>query len=220
MSKKISYRSEIDGLRAIAVIAVIIYHAEFYFNKNFLFPGGFLGVDIFFVISGYLITNILYNEFIITRSISIKNFYKRRAKRILPALFFLILVLTIISVFVLPPITQVTFAKSALSSIFFVSNFFFFQNNDDYFLDSTDQMQLLHTWSLSVEEQFYLFFPIILLFLLRKNNKLIFNYILLATILSFVFCVILSFSSNPKLASANFYLFPSRAWELFLGSLI
>ena len=219
MNKKIGYRSEIDGLRAIAVFAVILYHAEFYFNKNFLFSGGFLGVDIFFVISGYLITNILYNEFVVTKSISIKNFYERRAKRILPAFFFLLLSLTVISIFVLPPITQVTFAKSALSSIFFVSNFFFFNNNDDYFLDNSDQMQLLHTWSLAVEEQFYLFFPIILLFLLRINNKTIFYYILLATILSFVFCVILSFSSNPKLASANFYLFPSRAWELLLGSL-
>ena len=81
-------------------------------------------------------------------------------------------------------------------------------------------MQLLHTWSLSVEEQFYLFFPIIFLYLLKANKKLIFYYILLATILSLVLCVILSFSSNPKLASANFYLFPSRAWELFVGSLI
>ena len=124
MNKKIGYRSEIDGLRAIAVFAVILYHAEFYFNKNFLFSGGFLGVDIFFVISGYLITNILYNEFVVTKSISIKNFYERRAKRILPA-FFLLLSLTVISIFVLPPITQVTFAKSALSSIFLYLIFLF-----------------------------------------------------------------------------------------------
>ena len=220
MNKKIYYRPEIDGLRAVAVIAVVLYHAEFYLHQNLLFKGGFLGVDIFFVISGYLITNILYDEYSNTKTISIKNFYKRRAKRILPALFFLIFIITIISLFILPPITQVTFVKSALSSIFFVSNFFFFQNNDDYFLDSSDQMQLLHTWSLSVEEQFYLFFPIIFLYLLKANKKLIFYYILLATILSLVLCVILSFSSNPKLASANFYLFPSRAWELFVGSLI
>ena len=215
--KKLIYRPEIDGLRALAVFSVILYHAKFQIGGNDFLTGGYLGVDIFFVISGYLITSILLNEFAIEKNISIKDFYIRRARRILPALFFLIIILLLISLFSLPPYAQINFAKSVISVIFFISNFFFFFNQDSYFSESSEYMQLLHTWSLSVEEQFYLIFPLILLFILKKEKKFILFFFIFILIISLILSIVFSFSSNPQISSLNFYLFPTRAWELLIG---
>ena len=123
MSK--SYRSEIDGLRSLAVLGVLLYHAEITFYSLTVFPGGFLGVDLFFVISGYLITSLIIKEYQINNKFSFKNFYLRRVYRLLPALLIVIFVSSIFSYFYLLPIRFEDFMKSVLSSLFFFSNFFF-----------------------------------------------------------------------------------------------
>ncbi|EGU7153097.1 acyltransferase, partial [Salmonella enterica] len=154
------YRADIDGLRAIAVLAVIVFHL----NPNLL-PGGFVGVDIFFVISGYLITSIIYND-IKSNSFSYKGFYNRRIKRILP-IFFVVLFATIIaSALVMMPEDFKFMMRSAFSTIIFSSNIFF-STNVNYFAQDVKEYPLLHTWSLSTEEQYYFIFPIII-FLLAK----------------------------------------------------
>ena len=156
---KISYRPEIDGLRAVAVISVIFYHAQINIQGFDLFKTGFIGVDIFFVISGYLITLIILKELIITNSFSFKNFYIRRIKRILPALLLVILVSLPLSWIYLLPNDFIDFLKSVLYSLGFSSNFFFHYSGQEYGADSGLLKPLLHTWSLSVEEQFYILFP-------------------------------------------------------------
>ena len=125
MNENINYRPEIDGLRAIAVLSVIFYHSTvLLFEKKFL-PGGFIGVDIFFVISGYLITKIIYSEIKKTNNFSFLNFYKRRIKRIIPALLFVIILTFPVIYFKTPPNFFIDYAKSIISIIFFISNFFF-----------------------------------------------------------------------------------------------
>jgi len=127
----IKYRPEIDGLRAIAVLMVIFYHFEISFFNKEIFSGGYLGVDIFFVISGYLITSILVNEYLSTGSISIVNFYERRIRRIIPLLFFVILACFPFAWFYLMPSSLIDFAKSALTSLIFSSNFYFLSKRLD-----------------------------------------------------------------------------------------
>ena len=169
-----NYRSEIDGLRSLAVIGVIFYHAEIMIQSFRFFPGGFLGVDLFFVISGYLITSLILKEYQINNKFSFKNFYKRRAKRLVPALLLVITVSSIFSYLFLLPVHYEGFIKSVLSSIFFFSNFFFHFSGQAYGAQALSQIPLLHTWSLSIEEQFYLLYPIfligIMIFLKKKNN--------------------------------------------------
>ena len=155
-----TYRSEIDGLRSLAVIGVIFYHAEIILGSFRIFPGGFLGVDIFFVISGYLITSLILKEYQLKNSFSFKNFYKRRAKRLLPALLLVILVFSIFSYFYLLPIQFEEFIKSSIASIFFFSNVFFHYSGQAYGAQVLSEIPLLHSWSLSVEEQFYILYPI------------------------------------------------------------
>ena len=152
---KINYRPEIDGLRAIAVFSVIIYHAR----DSFL-PGGFLGVDIFFVISGYLITSLILKELQLTNKFSFSHFYERRIRRIIPALLVVMILSTCISYTTLYLSSFVDFSKSLISSIFSVSNFYFHYEDSLYSEESSLFKPLLHTWSLSLEEQFYIFFPI------------------------------------------------------------
>ena len=148
---RISFRGDINGLRAIAVLAVVLYHADIG-----PFKGGWLGVDIFFVISGYLISNIIISE-LNNNSFSFSNFYIRRVRRILPALFSTLIFTIPFSYLLLTPKGMMEYTKSVVSSIFFYANYYF-QNLDFYNAEPTKVMPLLHTWSLSIEEQFYLFF--------------------------------------------------------------
>jgi len=228
-SPMVKYRPEIDGLRALAVLAVIFYHFEIsFFNKNF-FSGGYLGVDIFFVISGYLITSILTREYETTKSISIFNFYERRIRRIIPLLFTVILASTPFAWFYLMPSSLVDFSKSALSSIVFSSNFYFHFSENAYF-NFNDSNPLLHTWSLSVEEQFYIFFPFFILFVIKffKNSLLkIFIIIIILNLLVVNFAGNLSlsypfieekFSIQKPSFFGSFYIFTSRLWELLMGA--
>jgi peptidoglycan/LPS O-acetylase OafA/YrhL len=215
-----NYRSEIDGLRGIAVLSVVFYHLEILINQSVMLPGGFLGVDIFFVISGYLITSLLHKEYLKNNSISIKNFYLRRSRRILPALIVLIVFIIIFSYFFIFPKGMVDLSRSIISTLLFLSNFYFLFNRNNYFAESSEQIPLLHTWSLSVEEQFYIFFPFILLIVLKYYKKNLSLFLLIGIFLSFTLSVILSKSAKPEIISLNFYLFPTRAWELLLGAFV
>ena len=148
-----NYRPEIDGLRAIAVLPVLFFHAGFE-----LFAGGFVGVDIFFVISGYLITSIILKEKL-ANTFTITNFYERRARRILPALFFIMFCSIPAAFFLMTPSELKDFGLSLSATSLFGSNILFWQSSD-YFAGPNELKPLLHTWSLAVEEQYYLFFPI------------------------------------------------------------
>ena len=129
---RLVYRPEIDGLRAVSVFAVIIYHANFVLFGHTLFQGGFIGVDIFFVISGYLITNLILKEILQTNQFSFKYFYERRIRRIIPVLVIVLIVTSVISYFVLLPPSLIDYGKSVFSIIFFISNYYFYLNGDGY----------------------------------------------------------------------------------------
>ena len=151
------YRAEIDGLRALAVVPVILFHAGFE-----LFSGGFVGVDVFFVISGYLITTILIND-IEQKRFSILYFYERRARRILPALFFVMVVCIPFAWIWMLPSQMKDFSQSIIAVSLFLSNILFWKETD-YFGLNAEEKPLLHTWSLAVEEQYYILFPIFIIF--------------------------------------------------------
>ena len=203
------YRSEIDGLRAFAVLPVVFYHAGF---KSF--GGGFVGVDIFFVISGYLITSIILNE-LNTNSFSLKKFYERRARRILPALISVILFTSFLSFIFLTRNELSSYFKSVISSILFFSNFYFYKTVP-YFKSEADLEPLIHTWSLSIEEQFYIVFPITMLFFFKFLKKYIFLFLISSFLISLFVCQFLAFKNLNIL---NFYFSLSRAWELSLGGI-
>ena len=200
---KLNYRPEIDSLRAFAVVAVIIYHAKINFLGNLVFPAGFLGVDIFFVISGYLISSLVFKELYQTKSFSLFNFYERRARRILPALLVVILTsIPIAWIFILPT-SFIDFAKSILYSIGFSSNFYFYISGQQYGAESGLLKPLLHTWSLGVEEQFYILFPFIFIIIFKFFEK--FKLLLILIIFSFSF-LIANYLSKLN-SSLNFYMF-------------
>ena len=213
MITKNNYIPQIDGLRAVAVLSVILFHANFsVFNINF--SGGFFGVDIFFVISGYLISRLIISEINSESSFNFKNFYIRRIRRILPALLTVALVTYPFAWLLLLPVSLMEYVGSLISGIFFTSNLFFYFSGAEY--DSTPSLYkpLLHYWSLSVEEQFYIIYPLTLFIVykfLRKNLTLFFTFI---AFLSFVLSLYLSVYDN----SLNFYLFPTRIWELLIGA--
>lgn len=202
------YRAEIDGLRAIAVVPVILFHADFE-----LFSGGFVGVDVFFVISGYLITTILIEE-LENKEFSIFTFYERRARRILPALFFVILVCIPFAWMWMLPSQMIDFSQSIIAVSIFASNILFWQESG-YFDAASEEKPLLHTWSLAVEEQYYVLFPIFLILTWRFGKNRVFWAIVLMAAVS----LLLSEWGWRNKASANFYLAPTRAWELFAGSI-
>ncbi len=208
MTKKIEYRPEVDGLRALAVIPVILYHAGIK-----AFSGGFVGVDVFFVISGYLITTIILSE-LEQRDFSVFGFYERRARRILPALFFVILFCIFFSWLWLLPADMKEFSDSVAAISVFGSNILFLHESG-YFDTIAEYKPLLHTWSLAVEEQFYVFYPLLLIALWRFGKKVI--------VLSIVALVVLSIGASQYFIESDpaaiFYLFPARAWELLIGSL-
>ena len=157
---KEKYRPDIDGLRAISVILVILFHAK-------ILKIGFIGVDIFFVISGFLITNILIDG----KKFNILKFYERRARRLLPVLFFALIIATILSYLFLFPSELRDFGQSLISTIFGLSNFLFLIESG-YFDSSSDLKPLLHTWSLSIEQQFYFLYPFLIIFLKNINWKI------------------------------------------------
>lgn len=201
------YRKEIDGLRAIAVLAVILFHADYQF-----FKGGFIGVDIFFVISGYLINSIVLAEKY-NFNFKLMDFYERRARRLLPALFLVMLITVPVCYIYLPPEELAYYSESLIATTFFVSNILFFLQSG-YFDSLANLKPLLHTWSLAVEGQFYLFFPILIMILWRyARNKLLIALVLLIAI---------SFSLTQLTykiqAGFTFYLLPTRAWEILSGA--
>jgi peptidoglycan/LPS O-acetylase OafA/YrhL len=206
---KINYRPEIDGLRAVAVIPVIFFHAGFSF-----FSGGFIGVDVFFVISGYLITTIILKE-LDNKTFSLKGFYERRARRILPALIFVILISSIISFIFLTRSELASYFRSVNATLLFYSNFHFWKTTP-YFLSESDLEPLLHTWSLSIEEQFYFIFPLTLIIFYKFLRKYIFLLFVFGFVSSLLLCQIVALKTGGTL---NFYFTFSRAWELALGAL-
>jgi len=202
------YRAEIDGLRALAVIPVIFFHAGFE-----LFSGGFVGVDVFFVISGYLITTILIED-IENQRFSIVNFYERRARRILPALFFMMLCCIPLAWMWMPATQMKDFMQSLIAVSFFVSNILFWKESG-YFEVAAEEKPLLHTWSLAVEEQYYILFPIFLFLAWRFGKNRVFWLITFFTAISLILAE-WGWRNKPE---ANFYILPTRAWELFAGSI-
>ncbi len=212
----IKYRPEIDGLRTIAVLSVIIYHAEFMVGGHKLLPGGFLGVDIFFVISGFLITSLMMKEFHKTGTISISNFYERRAKRLLPALLIVMLISLPFAYTYLFPEQLVDYAKSLISSLLFGSNFYWNYSLQQYGAESALLKPFLHTWSLAVEEQYYIVFPLILLAIYKWCRSHTIALFTVGLLISLQFAEWIT----PIDASFSFYMLPSRIWELLAGGLI
>ena len=209
----IKYRSDIDGLRAFAVLSVILFHI----NSHWI-PGGFLGVDIFFVISGYLITLILTKEIDETNKINISNFYKRRIKRIIPALLFVLIPTFIIGFLIFTPNDLLALSKSMIWAFFSAANIYFYSSIDTgYFAAGSSELPLLHLWSLGVEEQFYILWPFAVLLLLTYINS-IQKRILLASIL-FIGSLIWAQSIIVTDHSFAYYLLPTRAWELLGGAI-
>lgn len=208
MTSAIKYRPDIDGLRAIAVLSVIIFH----FDHSWL-PGGFIGVDVFFVISGFLITSIILKE-ANNGQFKISNFYIRRAKRIFPALILVLLLTWIISWFVLLESEFKPLGKHIYSGAFFFSNISLLKEVG-YFDVSADLKPLLHLWTLSLEEQFYIFWPLFILLAVKKKWK-----IGKTTLWIFIVSFILNVFLISKFSSSTFYLIHTRAWELLAGALI
>jgi len=205
----VDYRREIDGLRALAVIPVILFHAGFQ-----IFSGGFVGVDVFFVISGYLITTIILTE-LKTGKFSLVNFYERRVRRILPALFFVMAVCLPFAWLWLLPEDFVAFSKSFSYVPAFLSNVLF-RKQSGYFDAATELKPLLHTWSLAVEEQYYLLFPVLLIATRKLSNRFII-YLLIVIFMSSLFYANYKVGIKP---SSAFYLLPSRFWEILVGAFV
>ena len=202
------YRAEIDGLRALAVLPVILFHAGFE-----LFSGGFVGVDVFFVISGYLITLILIEQ-IESGCFSFADFYERRARRILPALVFVIIISFPFAWAWMNQAQFDSYLKSLIAVSLFSSNMFFWQESG-YFAAAAETKPLLHTWSLAVEEQYYLIFPVYLVVAWHFGKKVVFRSVIFFSLISLILCE----WAWRNLPEANFYFAPTRAWELFAGSI-
>ena len=213
---KLIYRPEIDGVRAIAVIAVILYHAQISIFEYQPFKGGFIGVDIFFVISGYLITSIILKELFASNKFSFKKFFERRARRILPVLLTVMLFSLPFAWILLIPSSLIDFCKSIIYSLGFSSNFYFWYSGQQYGAESGLLKPFLHTWSLSVEEQFYILFPIIILITYRYFK----NYLIHILVLGFLVSLGLADWISRNHPSFNFYVLPTRAWELLSGSVL
>ncbi|HEV8410989.1 MAG TPA: acyltransferase, partial [Gemmatimonadaceae bacterium] len=204
------YRREIDGLRAVAVLPVILFHARI---RGF--SGGYVGVDVFFVISGYLITSLLVAELDQGRS-SIAGFYERRARRILPALCVVMLACLPFAWLWMLPYQLVEFAKSVVAVSVFSSNFLFWWEAGNYFGTANDLKPLLHTWSLAVEEQYYLLFPLSLMLAWRFGRR---NTVRLVAGVAMI-SLALAVWGWRRHAGMAFYLAPFRGWELLLGAML
>nr|WP_246414316.1 acyltransferase family protein [Microbacterium thalassium] len=214
MSSHLKYLPHVDGIRALAVVPVVLFHLGVSGVD-----GGFVGVDTFFVISGYLITGILWREMdpdSATRGrFSVWDFYKRRALRILPALVLVLATVVALSALLQTSGAQEALGRQVLAATLFVSNFYFWQN-EDYFAADPSSQPLLHTWSLAVEEQFYLIFPLVLLLIARWMGKRVLLVLGMLVGVSLVASIVLT----PVSPSFAFYLLPTRAWELGAGALL
>ena len=206
---KMKYRPEIDGLRALAVLPVIFYHAGVE-----TMAGGFIGVDVFFVISGFLITTIIASE-LNSQQFSIVSFYERRARRILPALIVVLAITSVLAVSIMLPFELVNYGKGLVGAVLFVSNIVLWKQAG-YFAAEAEMNPLLHTWSLGVEEQYYLFFPLALMVIWRFRSQWALPLLMLATLGSLG----LAEWASTRMPSANFYLLPTRIWELMSGAML
>jgi peptidoglycan/LPS O-acetylase OafA/YrhL len=208
LKRSFSYRPDIDGLRALAVIPVILFHA------GLGFPGGYVGVDIFFVISGYLITSIIIRE-MMKGDFTYRGFWERRIRRIFPPALLVTFVSVAFGAWALLPDTFAALGKAGIAQLTMVANFYFWQQ-DGYFAGPSDLEPLLHMWSLAVEEQFYFLFPILLLALVKRGEATTRKVLIGITIVSLLWSVygVIHFQM------ATFYLLPARAWELSIGSLL
>lgn len=203
------YRSEIDGLRALAIVPVILFHAGFQ-----AFGGGFVGVDVFFVISGYLITTILLAD-MQAGNFSIVHFYERRVRRILPALFVVMFASLLLAWLWLLPRDMKEFSESLVAASAFGANVFFWQASG-YFDTATKFQILMHTWSLSVEEQYYVVFPVLLFLAWKLGRRGIAALLLVVAVSSFL----LAHYTSTRHPVFDFYWLPTRAWELMAGALV
>ncbi len=224
---KLKYLNHIDVFRAIAVLLVILFHLDIV-----LFSGGFIGVDLFFVISGFLITRLIGQEVDTTKNFSFKRFYTRRARRLLPSLFLVILLVFIFSFLLFSPSDFMSATQSMMMAAVALSNFFFL-GETGYFDTAAHFKPLLHTWSLGIEEQFYLIWPLLLVFLLKKMaKKKLLVFVLILTGISFASnlytstygissSMLVSNTGNPLEATAiQFYLLPFRAFEFLIGGIL
>lgn len=209
MESVIKYRKDIDGLRAIAVLSVVLFHLDVG-----LISGGFVGVDVFFVISGFLITSILYRD-IGSGNFSFGQFFERRIRRLLPALFTMLAASTVIAWFVFLPVDFRAFSEGLAAAVIFLANIHYWDKTD-YFGDPVEMIPLLHTWSLAVEEQFYIFFPLLLLFLTKYLARHVRIILAILAVMS-LFSAQYMLTNSPE---AVFYLMHLRAWEMLAGSLL
>jgi peptidoglycan/LPS O-acetylase OafA/YrhL len=206
---KLSYRSDIDGLRGIAVLSVLFFHTDVSG-----FSGGFVGVDIFFVISGFLITSIILKD-IHENKFTISRFYERRIRRIFPALFPVIIFTIIVGSYLFDAITFKELGQSVAATTLFSSNILFWHTSG-YFAGDSSLKPLLHTWSLAVEEQFYIFFPLAIIFIKAHLKSRYLFWLIILSLVSFAVSIY-AVTCHP---GAAFYFMPTRAWELLLGSIL
>ncbi|MGE9292098.1 MAG: acyltransferase family protein [Puniceicoccales bacterium] len=209
MSKALQYRPEIDGLRAVAVLPVVFYHV------GLSFPGGFIGVDVFFVISGFLITGIIMRELELG-NFSIMRFYERRVRRILPALTMVLLGTLAVAYFTFFATEFEELGQHIVPVSIFLENLKLYTLGGDYWAESTERLPLLHMWSLAIEEQFYIFIPVLLIVLHRFWRRHILLFFVLLYLASLACCIVVT-GIDTKFA---FYMLPTRAWELASGSLV
>lgn len=207
----VTYRPEIDGLRTVSVLLVILSHLGWT-----LLPGGYVGVDVFFVISGFLITSIVVAE-IRTGTFTIANFYKRRVIRLAPAYFLVLAVTSIAAILIMLPDELLAYFKSVIYSTFFAANIYMWREVGGYFASQSDVIPLLHLWSLAVEEQFYIIWPLALLIGLRVTPP---RFLWIVLVLAILVCLFISEWGIRYDKTAAYYLMPTRVFELMLGALL
>ncbi|MBL8052517.1 MAG: acyltransferase, partial [Nitrospira sp.] len=207
-----AFRADIEGLRGVAILLVVLFHCDM---PGFL--GGFVGVDVFFVLSGFLITGILVHEIQTTSGLNLLEFYARRARRLLPAFAITLVATLLIGTFILTPQELDLAARAARSAALHMSNVFFDKNSGDYFSPNVQSNPLLHTWSLAVEEQFYLFWPLLILLSVRwwRSANALFTLLAGLTLISLG----IGIGFTLKGGTFAFYELPARAWEFGIGGL-